>query len=313
MSLLDFSGSGTFTEVLLCYMQEELLNPHMESSPRRCWLTGSNTCWGPPIRSPRSNKKGKKRTERKSRENEILIPHLISQEQTANQRGRQTVIIWSSGLHHFLCTSSSPPRYLCSEHISLPQIVLLCCHDERKSEQQKRYQLYKKKGKKDRINKMNVPPKKMSDIFCREEKNSNLKQRAQTVSFGTFFCRIPAHETTLIGQRKSGVPGNHRPIGLKSINGPVGCCWAHSVICDYKGQSDVAGDGECRFTPVENYTSAGLKGLTHLHARAHTHTLMYHSEPSIQAHAHTYPVQTPTCTHTYSPKPVGNFIEHKEQ
>lgn len=131
----------------------------------------------------------------------------------------------------------------------------------------------------------------MSDIFCREEKNSNLKQRAQTVSFGTFFCRIPAHETTLIGQRKSGVPGNHRPIGLKSINGPVGCCWAHSVICDYKGQSDVAGDGECRFTPVENYTSAGLKGLTHLHARAHTRT---HTHVPFRA------LHTGTCTHISS-------------
>lgn len=46
MSLLDFSGFGTITEVLLSYMQEKLSNPHMESSQRRRWLMGSNTCRG---------------------------------------------------------------------------------------------------------------------------------------------------------------------------------------------------------------------------------------------------------------------------
>lgn len=103
------------------------------------------------------------------------------------------------------------------------------------------------------------------------------------VSFGTLFCRIPACEAILIGQSKSGVPGNHLSIGWMSLNGPVGCRWAHSVIWDYRGQSDVAGDGECRFTPVENYTSAGLKGVRHLH----THACTIHRPTS-------------TCTHTYS-------------
>lgn len=43
--LLDFSASGSFTEMSFCYMRERLLNPRMESSPRRRWLTGKNTCW----------------------------------------------------------------------------------------------------------------------------------------------------------------------------------------------------------------------------------------------------------------------------
>lgn len=91
----------------------------------------------------------------------------------------------------------------------------------------------------------------------------------------------------------------------------VAAAWAHSVICDYRGQSDVAGDGECRFTPVENYTSAGLKGLTHLGTHTHSQSCTIHKPTG--TFTYTHPVQTPTCTHTYSPKPVGNFIEHKEQ
>lgn len=82
----------------------------------------------------------------------------------------------------------------------------------------------------------------------------------------------------------------------------VAAAWARSVICDYRGQSDVAGDGECRFTPVENYTSAGLKGLAHLHTC--TGTLMYHSQAwykhtrtptsSANTHMHTH-LQSKAC------------------
>lgn len=78
----------------------------------------------------------------------------------------------------------------------------------------------------------------------------------------------------------------------------VAAAWARSVICDYRGQSDVAGDGECRFTPVENYTSAGLKGLAHLHRHTNvpfTGLIQAHTHAHIQckhSHAHTPTVQS---------------------
>lgn len=69
------------------------------------------------------------------------------------------------------------------------------------------------------------------------------------------------------------------------------------VIWGYRGQSDVAGDGECRFTRVE--TSTAFESTR-------TNVFTVHIQrPCIQSkHIR---------THLHRPKPVGNFIEHKEQ
>lgn len=142
----------------------------------------------------------------------------------------------------------------------------------------------------------------------REEKNLNLKERAQTCLLAHSFAGFLPVTQFLLVRAKVACLATIIPLAKSPLMGQlavVPAAWAHSVICDYRGQSDVAGDGGCRFTPVENYTSAGLKGLTHLHT--HTHTLMYHSQASYKL-MHTHASSTNTHMHTHlQSKACGEF------
>lgn len=123
------STHGKFSEAVLTHGIEHLLGP------------------SDPIAAVEQERKEKNRKEKSRKWNFNSTSDLAGADSKSKREADSNNLklrFASFPLYFFL-----PPRYFCSEHISLPQIVLLCCHDERKSERQKRYQLYKKKrGKK---------------------------------------------------------------------------------------------------------------------------------------------------------------------
>lgn len=93
---MDFSDSGTFTVVLLCYMQERLLSPHGKLSKAVFMTHGIETPAGD-HRSDRPVQCNKEMT--KSNFNSTSD---LADTDCANGRGRQRGIVLSLGLHHFL-------------------------------------------------------------------------------------------------------------------------------------------------------------------------------------------------------------------